>query len=57
MNAMKIGGGMSKRSDSVQYAEQLEAHIDAGGSYTAANVRDLIEMIKSHDSLPEKVEG
>ena len=40
-----------------EYAEQLEAHIDAGGSYTAGNVRDLIKMIKSHDSLLEEVEG
>jgi hypothetical protein len=54
MDAMKRGGGMSKRSDSVQYAEQLEAHMDAGGSYTTANVRDLIEMIKSQDRLMEK---
>ena len=38
-----------------EYAEQLEAHIDAGGSYTAANVRDLIEMIKSQDRLVEKL--
>ena len=45
---------MSKRNDLVQCAEQLEAHIDAGGSYTAANVRDLIEMIKSQDKLVEE---
>jgi len=29
------------------YAEQLEAHMDAGGKYKEANVRDLIRMILS----------
>jgi len=28
-----------------EYAEQLEAHMDEGGTYTAANVRDLIQMV------------
>jgi hypothetical protein len=37
--------------NSSQYVEQLEAHMDEGGTVTNANVRDLIQMTMNKDQF------
>jgi len=35
-----------RRERSLRYVDQLEAHIDEGGSTTTGNIRDLIQMVR-----------
>lgn len=40
-----------------QYAEQLDAHMDEGGTYSPANVRDLISFILDLTNCDAKASG
>jgi hypothetical protein len=48
-------GKMNKGFTDLQYVNQLEAHMDEGGTTAAANVRDMIAAYRraanSHDKL------
>lgn len=40
-----------------QYCDQLEAHMDAGGSVAANNVRDLIQFVRAAESELSRMRG